>query len=311
VTSATTQRPRAGALGLGLAALAATMAPASAEAYCRTASCDDGAVGARCVPAQPNDCGVPLAWPSSCVGYSLQRDASSQLALDDVRPIAARAFGAWSAVACGTGTPSILAAPLADVACARAEYVEDGPNANVVVFRDAAWPYPASAALALTTVTYVLDSGEIRDADLEINSADATLTTSDTNVEVDLESILTHEAGHVLGLAHSSTEGATMVTDYPPQSLELRTLDADDLAAICATYPPGEKRLCDATPRNGLGIACDGGESAGGGADTDHGDDDAGCAVATTAGRASRGGLGVAFAIAASALARRPRRRAR
>ncbi len=306
MTIATT---RVGALGVGLAALASTMAPASAGAYCRTASCDDGAVGARCVPEQPNDCGVPLAWPSSCVGYSLQRDASSQLALDDVRPIAERAFGAWSAVECGMGTPSILAVPLADVACARAEYVEDGPNANVVVFRDAAWPYPASAALALTTVTYVLDSGEIRDADLEINSADAVLTTSDAAVAVDLESILTHEAGHVLGLAHSSTDGATMVTDYPPKSLVLRTLEADDTAAICATYPPGEKRLCDATPRNGLGIACDGGE--GGGDDTDHGDDDSGCAVATTAGPSSRDGIVLGFAIAASALARRSRRRVR
>jgi MYXO-CTERM domain-containing protein len=239
------------------------------------------------------------------VGYSLQRDGSAQLALDDVRPIAARAFEAWSDVDCGAGSPSILAAPLADVACARAEYVEDGPNANVVVFRDAAWPYPASAALALTTVTYVLDSGAIRDADLEINTADATLTTSDTSVEVDLESILTHEAGHVLGLAHSSAEGATMVTDYPPQSLVLRTLEADDAAAICAAYPPGEKRLCDATPRNGLGTTCNGGE--GGGADTDPGDDDSGCAIASTAGHASRRGLVLAVAIAASALARRRR----
>jgi len=308
VTIATTRRSRAGALGVGLAALTATATvPARAWAYCRTASCDDGAVGARCVPEQASDCGVPLAWPSSCVGYSLQRDGSAQIALDEMRPVAERAFRAWSRVDCGAGSPSILAAPLADVACARAEYVEDGPNANVVVFRDAAWPYPASAALALTTVTYVLDSGAIRDADLEINTADATLTTSDTSVEVDLESILTHEAGHVLGLAHSSAEGATMVTDYPPQSLVLRTLEEDDAAAICAAYPPGEKRLCDATPRNGLGTTCDGGEG-GGAADAEHGEDDSGCAIASANGYDSRRGLVLAVAIAASALTRRRRR---
>lgn len=271
--------PRAAALlALGLVSLFAPRA----SAYCRTASCEAG-VGARCEPARPSDCGVELYWPTSCVGYALQRDASSELDLETTRALVAQAFASWSAASCEEGGgPSVSAVDLGDVTCDRAEYDPDAENANVIMFRDSAWPHDPGA-LALTTVTFALDSGKIRDADMELNSAGATFTTGDEGVKVDALSILTHEAGHFLGLSHAPTVQATMFEEYQPSSTSIRSLEADDVAGICAIYPPDARQVCDPLPRNGLGDACapegGGGEGGGGGAGDDGEADGSGCAA--------------------------------
>lgn len=245
------------ARGLVAAAVAAAFASlvGDAAAYCRTSSCEDGQ-GALCTPASPKDCGCPLYWPTSCVGYSVQRDASDQVTLDDTRAIVAEAFQTWTSAECAGNPVGLTVEDLGVVSCDAVTYDAKTKNANVIMFRDDSWPYDGSAALALTTVTYVLETGEIRDADMEINSADATLTTSDTDVDVDLLSIVTHEVGHFLGLAHTPDTSATMFQDYPPKSITLRTLESDDIAGICAVYPPGNTTVCDSTPVNGLGDTC-------------------------------------------------------
>ena len=190
------------------------------------------------------------------MGYVLQEDASSQIDLESVRPLVKQAFDSWVLADCGSGEPGVTAEDLGDVACSEIGYDPETKNANIIIFRDDSWPYGGNATLALTTVTYAVDSGEIRDADLEINSDQVTFSTSDDSVNVDFLSIMTHEAGHFLGLAHSPTPGATMVVEYPPESITLRTLEADDVAGICAIDPPGNPATCDSAPVNGLGDDC-------------------------------------------------------
>jgi hypothetical protein len=248
------------------------------HAYCRTASCDDGAVGTRCEPPSDSDCGVPLAWPTSCVGYTFSSAAPNDVTLDTARQVAARAFATWSAVDCDDGPIALTANDLGPIDCETIAYSSDGPNTNLIVFRDEAWPYANTGALALTTVTYVLDTGDIRDADLELNGAVATFTTADDAVEVDLESILTHEAGHMLGLSHSPAEESTMRPDYPPRSIALRSLEADDSAGICAIYSAGRGTWCEPLPPGGLLETCDD-EGVSEAPIEQH--DDEGCSVAT------------------------------
>jgi MYXO-CTERM domain-containing protein len=243
------------ASALSVAGALAVLAPAEAAAYCRTAGCGE-VVGARCEPPTETDCGVPLYWPTRCVGFSVQRDASVDVDLETARAVAQQAFAAWSSVACPTGAPSIVASDQGSVSCDRQEYNAEGKNANIIIFRDEEWAYADMGALALTVVTYALETGEIRDADIELNGEAAVFTTSDTAVEVDLPSILTHEAGHFLGLAHTPIDGATMQLEYPPQSVVLRSLEPDDVSGICAVYPPEREAPCDAEPHNGLGDEC-------------------------------------------------------
>ncbi|HEY4119905.1 MAG TPA: matrixin family metalloprotease [Byssovorax sp.] len=284
--------------------LALAMGTANASAYCRTSVCD-GDTSQVCVPEPGGvDCGTPLFWASRCVSWSMQADASDQISLADATPIFAAAFANWASAPCaGGGTPSLVVTQLADVTCHQIEYNQDGGNANVIMFDDTTWPYAGtSATLALTTVTYDLDTGEIYDADMELNSSAVTFTTSTTGtVDFDLPSIAQHETGHFLGLAHSQDTSATMYATYNEGDTSLRTIEPDDIDAICAAYPPGATpdATCDTTPRHGFSAICGG---------TDVSDSSSGCA-ASPGPISGAGALAAAWA-ALAVVARRRRARA-
>lgn len=248
-------------LGLALAAaLGITLASATADAFCRTTTCDprEGQVCRK----DSNGCvidGLPLAWPSRCIGFSLQRDAlPGKMSLNQVTNVAHLAFEAWQDATCpGTNEhPSVRFFDMGPVACDRHEYNQSQGNANIIMFRGEGWPYAHSGnTLALTTVTYNVDTGEIYDADIEVNGSMPLSIGSP--VQYDLQSILTHEVGHFLGLAHSDDSNATMYDKYQAGSVDLRTLKADDIEGICTVYPPDRKTpACDPTPRHGFASEC-------------------------------------------------------
>lgn len=248
----------AAAVGLA-AAVTASTAARPAAAFCRTSSCPNVGTSQVCTPAGPGDCGTPLFWARPCVGWSLQKDASAKTTFAETEKIVTTAFHAWTSAACpGGGTPEMAVVEAMPAVCAKHEYNQMAGNANVVLFHDDKWPYEGSPnTLALTTVTYNLDTGEIYDADLELNSADNHFTTGDSNVMFDLLSIVTHETGHFLGMAHSPDVHATMFPAYTPMTTALRTLSPDDIAGICAIYPPGKNPCaCDLTPRHGFSAKC-------------------------------------------------------
>jgi MYXO-CTERM domain-containing protein len=260
---------------LALAAAAAlTVAPGLAHAYCRTTTVP---VAPDFQP-RPDKCweqGVPLFWRNMCVGYSVQKAASRQVAYDDAANETSRAFTKWTGASCPTDSAggsrvSIDVRDLGAVECTEVEYNRRGANQNVIVFRDDRWPHGRSTnTLALTTVTFNPETGEIYDADLEINTFDQRVTLTDPVPAdgYDFASIITHEAGHFLGLAHSGDPGATMNASYTPGGTAMRNLTADDVAGICAAYRPDTMRPvldgkatpgvpCDVTPRRGFTEAC-------------------------------------------------------
>jgi hypothetical protein len=271
---------------LGAAVLAlALAAPRAASAYCRTTTAG--------VPADYDPTidgcvmmGYPLFWKNACVSYDLQKDASRSMSYDDAAAAVAEAFSRWTGTSCPTGTGgesrvSIDVRDFGPVDCGTVEYNQYGSNQHTIVFRDDDWPHNDNAnTLALTTVTFDPDTGEIYDADMEINSAQQTLTAWDpTNPYAtipadgfDFLSIVTHETGHFLGMAHSGDMQATMFAHYTMGQTVMRLLTADDVAGICSIYPPGGTRnasplavppdgvvpedACDGTPRHGWTSEC-------------------------------------------------------
>ncbi|MCA9625438.1 MAG: matrixin family metalloprotease [Myxococcales bacterium] len=233
--------------------------PSTAEAFCRTSVCGEEA-SKVCTPAEDDDCGTALFWGAPCFSFSLQEEGSSQVEVDTAEALMIQAFAAWENADCGGVGPGISVDPYPRIGCDQVEYNQEGGNANLVVFRDDVWPYEGKGnTLALTTVTFSLDTGEIFDADLEINSTAAIdLTVGDGEVVYDLLSILTHEAGHMLGIAHSSVPGATMTVEYVPGDTELRSLAPDDVAAICDAFPANNAATCDPEPRHGFSEQCGG-----------------------------------------------------
>lgn len=199
-------------------------------------------------------------WKSGCVSYSVQRDASLKRGVDydTIHAITERAFGRWTSAGCAGDTPSMGISDFGPASCEEPEYNSSAPNANVIMFRDGDWPdeYDA-AAVAHTVITFNTDTGEILDADIEVNSFGTRLTTSDTNVGYDLESIIVHEAGHFLGLDHSHVEDATMFRWQAPGDLSQRNLVSDDADGICSVYPPDRRvSSSDCRPRHGFSPNC-------------------------------------------------------
>jgi hypothetical protein len=242
-----------------LLTVGALLGPTDAYGFCRKTTCKD-------CPLDPETgCtrgGQPLLWPGACVSYSLARYASVQVSVDTARDVVARAFDAWQSVSCpGTGEPPSIAASdeYGQTGCTLAEYSRTGANANVVLFRDTEWPYVDSEdALGLTTVSFDSVTGQIYDADIEVNSTEPLSTTDEVVPEHnDLLSILTHEVGHFLGLAHSRDPNAVMRPVYDRGTASLRVPNEDDIAGICSIYPPNRRALpCNFNPKGGFASEC-------------------------------------------------------
>ena len=288
-----------GFAGLALGGLAMVAGERGADAFCRSTTC----AGADC-PRDEDGCkttGKELFWRSRCVGFSVQKDGTANLPMEEVRAVIEAGFLAWTDLPCEVGAATIAFSSLDDVACRKAEFSPDGANANVVMFQDSKWDYAGvENNLAKTTVTYDTGTGEILDADLELNFAFNELTVGDDAVVYDLASIVTHEIGHFIGLDHSPDPLATMFAGYEEGSTIQRTLEDDDIAGVCAAYPPGRDATCAPQPRGGLGDACAGDEEEEGG----------GCAAARGVDRGARGAGWCAAALLAAACGRRSRRRA-
>jgi hypothetical protein len=254
-----------------------TLLPRAAHAWCRTTT-DDTFIPTAVRPCA--DSGIPLQWASKCVGYDVQRDGSSAqaISLDTSRAIVGQAFANWANADCPadpvscdptdhTGrNPSVSATDLGPVDCDQAEYNQKSGNANIIMFHDS-WPDEKGdpeTTLALTTVVFDKGSGEIYDADIEINSdprynkPPLGITTGDTNVGYDLASILQHETGHFLGLAHTqpANTSAVMYAQYKQGATFMRNLSPDDGCGICAAYDPRRNTTCNTTPRRGLALGC-------------------------------------------------------
>jgi hypothetical protein len=196
---------------------------------------------------------VPIWWRNACVSYDLQRNATRWADYASVVQILDGAFAKWTGSMCSPSSTgetretrvSISAANLGPLDCDKVEYnTYGGPNHNAIIFRDDAWPHnDATNTLGLTTVTFEPDTGELYDADTEINGT-RPLSVGDPVPEgyYDLESILTHEMGHFLGLAHSAEANATMFASYNPGSTSMRILKQDDIDGICSIYPANMTR---------------------------------------------------------------------
>ncbi len=113
------------------------------------------------------------------------------------------------------------------------------------------------AVIATTTTTSNRYTGQISDTDIELNDAPGSdgstkfvftandgVPCNDPNqtgcVRIDIENTITHEAGHSLGLDHTTVPDATMYATAPEGEISKRTLHDDDRQAIQLIYPAGK-----------------------------------------------------------------------
>jgi predicted Zn-dependent protease len=84
------------------------------------------------------------------------------------------------------------------------------------------------------TLTGYYTGNTINDADIYTNTKYKYTSSKETDgcsAEYDIDGIMVHEVGHVIGIAHSNVAGATMYPTVSSCNYNNRTLEADDLAA--------------------------------------------------------------------------------
>jgi hypothetical protein len=242
-----------------LFALVSLLAAGKARAYCLTSTCKD-------CPRDEDGCtvgGRPIAWRGRCVSLGVHEGASEQVDLETVQRLTEEAFATWNAVRCESGEPpSIeLLGTEGPVVCGRSEFVGDSANANILVFRDDDWPHGGSGHELASTTVRSRSSGEIVDADIEVNSTRPLIIGDGRGQPTiagahDLLSILTHELGHLLGLDHSNDPDSIMQVELQPRVVRTE-LGEDDVAGLCAAYPPErEAPPCDPAPLGGFSAQC-------------------------------------------------------
>jgi hypothetical protein len=237
----------------------------AALGFCRATTCDPAKPKQHCNVNAKTQCvlsGEPLFWASDCITVNVQRDAAplSHISLEAAEASVSRALDTWLSADCGSGRPSLRVTLGEPVACDTPEYT-DKRNANVILFREHEWPYEGGEdALGVTWLTYDIDNepGALWDADIELNAVAEPLSVGTPKAnQVDLDSLITHEMGHLLGLAHTLESGATMKAGYDLGSIELRSLEDDDVAGICEIYPPGRpSSSTSCEPRHGFSELC-------------------------------------------------------
>jgi hypothetical protein len=211
-----------------------------------------------------NEDGAPLVWSNPCLSYAIDYRGSDWMDFADVEAAVDASFETWEKADCGNGsTPNLIFKPsITPSECQRPEYNTAG-NVNTIAFLNP-WEDPCPdedrdpaydpMALAVTIVWHNLQTGEILDADMMINDQRATRTSAGGPYancpdecppgDADLASIVTHEAGHFIGIGHCdpslpSCIEATMFAVAVRTSVEKRTLAQDDRDAVCAINPTG------------------------------------------------------------------------
>jgi hypothetical protein len=260
----------AGALLLGVSLLYG----GTAQAFCLTRGCSSKKQ--QCEQDE-NGClmtGPLLHWASSCVSFDVQRSGSPLRGINyqEAHSAIISGFSQWLSADCGDGRgPAITISDYGPVECRKAEYNQDSPNANILMFRDDDWPYDnAIDTLALTTLIFNADNGEIYDADIEVNTFQSPpapeapvqwVTSGDGGDSegrgIDFPSVITHEIGHFLGLSHSNAFGSTMQPSYQPGDSSLASIEQDDVDGVCSALPPNRETTSDTCdPRHGFTTAC-------------------------------------------------------
>ena len=243
-------------------ALAISASVSQASAYCRTRTCQNNL---ELCEYDGNGCmlsGKVLSRSSSCVSFNVQRDGSKRrgISYDAAHASIAAAFERWLGADCGNGlNPQLELADLGAAVCHTAEYNQDSPNANVIIFRDSDWPYQNDIdTYALTTVKFDTVTGEIYDADVEVNTFESAMKIGNIGPkDIDFESIITHEIGHFLGLSHSEEEGATMGGYYALGDTSQASIEPDDVAGVCAALAPDRMTTsASCEPRHGFSADC-------------------------------------------------------
>jgi hypothetical protein len=173
-------------------------------------------------------------WPSMPVSYWINEKGLSSIQNGSEFAAILESFHTWERV--GSANIEFSYRGLTSIATAG----RDG--FNVVSFADTTAPL-GSSTIAATFSFFRRETGSDGVSRLLIDESDIVFSPSlefSTSAETgkyDIQSVLTHEIGHLLGLDHSALISSVMVPFGAPSQLDQRTLAYDDIAGVTEIYP--------------------------------------------------------------------------
>jgi hypothetical protein len=237
-----------------------------ADAFCRRRTC-----GSRC-ELDSEQCpvgGEPLRWPSSTLSFALHSNIGEVKGRPaEVYAAIRTAIHVWSDTECPLSGGGTARTSLRFRELEREEFAINAISSksdayklrNVILFRSGGWPYAGrddeSEADTIASARARFDSktGLVRSQQIEMNEAgyefrlpDQAFAQSASERAVDLVTVVTHEVGHFVGLAHSLESDSIMAARYCEQGsrcqrppTEARRLAGDDVIGLCSLFPPGQ-----------------------------------------------------------------------
>lgn len=196
-------------LSLLFAALLVVLAPTSAFAYSYTFSCGP-------------------SWRSLPVSYWINSAGSADVPMGTVESVVQDSFDVWGDPCCSSfsaayqGQTSLTAT--------------NNQGRVVLSWTESSWnPNWGSVNVTIgVTFSQVYSNCAIAEAPIIFNGVGFRFSTNGS--ATDLQSIATHEIGHLTGLGHSQLQDATMFASYLHGSTHSRTLHQDDVDGVCSLY---------------------------------------------------------------------------
>ncbi len=177
---------------------------------------------------------LTLHWSERRIEYAVEEGFEAPY------PVVQAAFASWAVEPC----TDLIFLPMGTVA--------PGAEVNVVGAIREGWQEAGydPVAVAVTSTFYEPATGQLRRARITVNDEDydfidLTRECGGGEQVYDYGAVLTHEAGHFIGLDHTSVGAGdrndpTMAPTVDPCDREKRTLAPDDVAGLCRIYPTGE-----------------------------------------------------------------------
>lgn len=184
------------------------LVPTSAFAYSYTFSCGP-------------------SWSNLPVSYWINSNGSADVPFSTVENIMEDSFAVWGDPCCSNfaanyrGTTSLTAT--------------NNQNRVVLSWVENSWNPQWGSVNQTIGITFssVFNNCSIATAPILFNGVGFRFTTNGSGT--DLQSIATHEIGHLLGLGHSNLQSATMYAAYVGGT-GARTLHQDDIDGVCSLY---------------------------------------------------------------------------
>ena len=186
---------------------------------------------------------VTMKWGKLPVRYFVTNRGVPGVSVDDFRAAAGRAFASWEGVSTASVSSQFVGFTSAE------PFDDDGQVTLGFMSRP-------DLDRVLGATDFLIDdaTGELVESDIFFNSTFAwSVASSGETGKYDLESIILHETGHLLGLGHSAlgetelragggrrviaSEAVMFPIAFSAGNISGRTLKADDIAGISALYP--------------------------------------------------------------------------